>query len=160
MSDPIHITPKYYLHESGTKFYEVMEIWHPDQNRFLLVKRWGKVTARFGGGEHKIEPYLGQRACSAAADKIIHQKEGRGYARTPLDWGLHAGATTFLPSTIEKALKSHFDNYAVLAGIMHQLGLEMGAHMDTAVMDEADDIISEEPAVVPEPVRGEEWGSW
>ena len=162
MSDPIHISAKYFLHESRTKFYEVVEMWHPDNKRFVVVKRWGKVGAKEGGGEHKLEPFISQRACSAAAEKVISQKEGRGYTRVPLDYGFHSHAPTFLPSTIESGLRSHYKTYDVVDGVMHHLGLTMSAHAEPTmvIMDEMNDIVSEEPVVVPEPIRGEEWGSW
>jgi hypothetical protein len=30
-------------HSTGTKFYEVVQLWNVDAKKFIVIKRWGKV---------------------------------------------------------------------------------------------------------------------
>lgn len=159
MSDPIHFEPRIYQHESGSKFYEVVEIWHPDEKRFLLVRRWGKNSALEGGGEIKFEPYLTLRLCNAAAEKLIDSKEKRGYERVSSGWGLHGCSSTTVPGKLFDTLKRHY-NAETAEHICSLLGVPAKPFFDFDEPYDENDIVVEEPVLTPEPIRTAEWGSW
>lgn len=146
------------MHEGGTKFYETMVFHAADHGQHLLVKRWGKTSAMSGGGEIQILSHPNARKAQAAADNVIRQKEGRGYAKRGVAIGLHGYGGTIDSSNLAQLLKTHYgtDNaQAILREFMDEL---RGTQITGVWVDEADSIVSEEPA--PEPERGETWGSW
>lgn len=149
--------PRYFEHEGGTKFYEVVEFWNPDDKRFVLVKRWGKIGTL---GETMCESHSSLRACNAAAEKLIKSKMGRGYQRTPSTIGLHARARSFTEVELIGAIQSHYRSTPFLSELTAMLDVDKirGLGADMLVVDELNEIVSEEPG--PEPDRGESWGTW
>jgi predicted DNA-binding WGR domain protein len=151
------------MHEGGTKFYEVVQLHAPDIKQHLLIKRWGKTSALSKGGEIQIQMFGAARKAGQAADTVIRQKEGRGYAKRTYAVGLHGYGGTITNENIKPLLLDHYgrDNTAaILREFMTPLGEEKisGLEATSIWVDEADSIVSEEPA--PEPERGDSWGSW
>jgi predicted DNA-binding WGR domain protein len=149
--------PRYLEHEGGTKFYEVVELWNPDDKKFVLVKRWGKIGTT---GETMVEEFNVMRACNAAAEKILKSKMGRGYAKSSTSEGIHGRARSLSAKELMPLLDSHYKSAPFTRKVMDYLHLNkiqgMEAHM--MIVDELSDIVSEEPG--PEPDRGESWGTW
>lgn len=149
--------PRYLEHEGGTKFYEVIEFWNPDDKKFVLAKRWGKIGTV---GETMIEEFNVMRACNAAAEKILKSKMGRGYAKSASSQGFHGRGRSFTSLELWNLLETHYQSRAFTTKIIHQLGLDkiQGMTADGIIIDEINDIVTEEPG--PEPDRGESWGTW
>lgn len=146
------------MHEGGTKFYETMLFHIPDAGQHFLVKRWGKTSALSAGGEIQFSIFPNARKAQAAAQTVIRQKEGRGYSKRGVAIGLHGYGGTIDNSNVQAQLTTHYG--AVNATlILREFIPELRRTQATGIIiDELDDIVSEEPA--PEPERGETWGSW
>lgn len=150
--------PRYLEHEGGTKFYEVIEFWNPDDKKFVLVKRWGKIGTT---GETMIEEFNVMRACNAAAEKILKSKMSRGYAKSSSSEGIHGRSRSFAENEVMPILDTHYKSTPFIRKVIDQLNLNkiQGMTADMMIVDElADDIVVEEPG--PEPDRGESWASW
>lgn len=151
----------YLLHESGTKFYEVVQLYNADERKFVLVKRWGKVAARVRGGEIKVEEYQSALKLDAAAAKVVRDKESRGYAQTKPDTAgaLHNRNGSY---TSEKEFAGTVNMHYGPNGSRVESAILGHAHGASASSDDDDedssDVVVEEPQ--PEPDRGETWGSW
>jgi predicted DNA-binding WGR domain protein len=154
-----HITtePRYLAHEGGTKFYEVIEFWNPDDKKFVMVKRWGKVGT---AGETMVEEFNVMRACNAAAEKILKAKMSRGYQRDSSTEGFHGRGRSFAERELMPALDTHYRSIALTRKVIDMLNLSKirGMEADMMIVDELSDIVVEEPG--PEPDRGESWASW
>lgn len=149
----------YMEHESGTKFYEVVLINAADLKKFLVIKRWGKLSAPSGGGETQVHEYPTHRAALAGKEKFVGEKAKRGYAADTSAHGLHSRPTLSSTADIQSAIKGHYTKHWPM--VLQHLGLDViqGREITGVWMDEADDsIVSEEPE--PEPERGDSWGSW
>lgn len=148
----VHFEGKFFEHEQGTKFYEVFQIWNADEGVFLMVKRWGKMGST---GEVQVLPCRNHRVMEAEAHKLIQQKEKRGYFNTPASFGLF-GLRSVKTDELSHAFSVH---YGVNSGkIAQHFNLLAGQEATTVIVDEASDIVVEEPT--PEPERGGSWGSW
>lgn len=150
------------MHEGGTKFYETMLLHIPDAGQHFFIKRWGKTSALSAGGEIQFVVLPNARKAQAAAHTVIKQKEGRGYAKRGVAIGLHGYGGTIDRSNVEAQLTTHYGaaNAAlILREFIPELRNELKGKEITGIwVDEASDIVSEEPA--PEPERGDTWGSW
>lgn len=146
------------MHEGGTKFYETMLLHIPDAGQHFFIKRWGKTSALSAGGEIQLVELPNARKAQAAAHTVIKQKEGRGYAKRGVAIGLHGYGGTIDRSNVEAQLTTHY-GAANAALILREFIPELrGTQASGTIIDEASDIVSEEPA--PEPERGDTWGSW
>ena len=146
------------MHEGGTKFYETMVFHAPDAGQHILVRRWGKESALTAGGEIKFVVLPNARKAQSAAHTVITQKEGRGYEKRSTFHGLHGYGGIIDRSNLESLLRAHY-GAANAKLILNEFIPELrGTQVTGAIIDEADDIVIEEPA--PEPERGETWGSW
>lgn len=150
-------------HESGTKFYEVVQLHAADIKQHVLIKRWGKTSALSKGGEIQVEIFGAARKAGQAADTVIRQKEGRGYAKRSVAIGLHGYGGTITNTNLKSLLLDHYgrDNtVAILREFMTPVGEEKisGLEATSIWVDEADSVVIEEPP--PEPERGDSWGSW
>lgn len=147
----IHIEPRWLSHDSGTKFYEVIQFYNLEAKKFVVVKRWGKVGA---SGEVQMLECPNARKAQQEAEKIIKSKLGRGYMVAQSSAGIHGLSSDSLDEdALTTALRLHYrreqaDQIATT--------LELGELASTTADDS--DIVVEEPE--PEPERGEEWGSW
>lgn len=150
----ILIEPRYLTHEGGTKFYEVIQLYSVIQKRFVLVRRWGKMALRNGGGETKIESFGDLRRCQQASDRILADKSKRGYSRATMGFGLH-GVERTSADKLRAALSQHYNDRDAVEQIVSMLGSdETASHVDS------EDVIEEGFEVKPEPVRDADWGSW
>lgn len=149
----IHVVSKYFAHESGTKFYEVVQMWDADISVFQCVRRWGKVNTL---GEVQVFSFPNHRKMEADAEKIMTQKRGRGYHPAAANYGLH-GINTITDGTLTQVLTKHY-GVGNAPKVAYEFNKIQGREATMAVLDEASDIVVEEPP--PEPERGESWGSW
>jgi predicted DNA-binding WGR domain protein len=149
--------PRYLEHEGGTKFYEVIEFWNPDDKKFVMVKRWGKIGTT---GETMVEAFGTMRACNSAAEKILKSKMGRGYSKTASAQGFHGRGRSFTPTELVMLLGTHYQSKPFTQKVVDGLDLHkiQGIEATHMIIDELDDIVTEEPG--PEPDRGESWGTW
>ncbi len=162
MSIPIVHGTTFMTHESGTKFYEVVRLHIPDIKQHLVIKRWGKIAAKVAGGEIQFQVHPNGRKAEAATDTIIRSKTNRGYSIQLASFGLHSYGGELNSDNVRSFLMTHYgptNARAILREFKGELGATYGGvEADGVIIDEAADIISEEPA--PEPERGESWGSW
>jgi predicted DNA-binding WGR domain protein len=157
MSD-LGVSAKFMAHEGGTKFYEVVALWNESEKRGALVRRWGKTSARVGGGEIKIEPYGLKSQLDTSLRAALAEKSKRGYLERPFE---HVGKTIHgvvmcdgPNAFIEVARSTYGANImAVLKSVFSEAS---GSSADE------EDIVVEEPVKVvkPEPVRSQDWASW
>ena len=153
MTVPITIESKFMMHESGSKFYEIITLNAADIGQHIVVKRWGKASAQNGGGEIQVHTYPSARKAGAAADTVKRQKEGRGYAHQAGGPGLNSFGGQLTSGNVAHFLETHYGKNNARA-ILSNFNDERirGLQATTMVLDEASDIVSEEP--VPEPERG------
>lgn len=152
----ILVEATYLAHEGGTKFYEAISFWNSEDNRGVLIKRWGKMTQRNGGGECKVEPFGDVRQLQDGYAKILNDKNKRGYSRARPDFDYLNGSAVYAKrSEFISATANHFAGSGVEFSVYSLLGIK-----DLLVREdeEADDIVIEEPK--PEPIRDANWGSW
>lgn len=150
------VEAKYMAHEGGTKFYEVMQFYHVEAKRFMVINRWGKIQDREHGGQIKIEKFTDVRQAQDAANQKIQEKSKRGYVPTGAPFGLHSGPKQLKADAIRLRLGGHYRNVELIDAIVAYLDVpDELAHLAT---DTADDVIEETPeAYVP---RGDDWASW
>lgn len=149
----IAVNAIYMRHSGGTKFYEVVQFYNDQARRYVLVRRWGKMSAKVSGGETKIEWFASRHQCTIAAERIVSEKAGRGYHRESGDFGLH-GIPLVVVEEVQKALGIHYANKDAQDLILTQLGLNVSGAPHGWVLEE------ETPVAQPEPVRDADWGSW
>jgi predicted DNA-binding WGR domain protein len=142
------------LHSGGTKFYEITLINAADLKTFLVVKRWGKIEAIKGGGEVQVLDYSTPRTALQAAEKLKNDKEKRGYQLKDPTHGLGGNFAASGTADILSAIKGHYTKHWPMV-IQH-----LGLIDDSSPANDDDDegIVSEQP--LPEPDRGDTWGSW
>lgn len=154
----VHHEPAFFMHEGGTKFYEVIKFYNADAGKFVMVKRWGKSSSIHAGGEVLIEQFKSARGLDAEADKVMRDKGKRGYNPQGPTTGcpLHDRGTGFKESDdLLTQLTAHYGANA--DRVFREVTDDWTALSDAAASDD-DDVISEEPT--PEPDRGDTWGSW
>lgn len=145
----------YLEHEGGTKFYECVLLQSADNRPAMLIKRWGPMGKKKGGGPTKIERGSGFQM-RASFNKILAEKRAKSYleASTLSGYGLHCSngikvSTAALQSEAKKhygdpvdanAIADHFGGFGGLVD-------EHGAAQRHAVHE-------------PEPDRGDAWGAF
>lgn len=143
----------YMEHEGGTKFYEVVVLHAADFGKHLVIKRWGKIDTKTGGGEILITPATSARTAMQAASKIINGKKARGYSPAITMHGLHSlGTAIDGTEAIKDAIKAHYAN-----GWQQIL-----RNMDFPEYAQDVAAVKASPPAKPEPEidRGDNWGSW
>lgn len=151
-------------HDGGTKFYEMVVV-EEQGGPAVLVKRWGTMAQRNGGGQTKVDVYANRTLAWNELVKTLREKErARGdkgqYVKvsTPPSFGLHrvaASVKRLTGAVLMESLKDHFAS-SDISQIIRPFNLDLS---DLAP-DVLNDII-EEFATPEEPVeRGENWGSW
>lgn len=154
----IDVQTRWMPHEGNTKFYEVIQFHNEAAGRFVVVRRWGKLVGKLGGGEVKIETFDTRRRCLEAAERIASDKAGRGYERTHEVFGLHS-LNGFVVSDADLAdtIAAHYMNSDAFHHIMASLGFEVAG---SRVVDNF--AIEETPMAEHEhePARDADWGSW
>jgi predicted DNA-binding WGR domain protein len=149
----INFDAKFLLHDGGTKFYEVVRFSRRDRAKACVVKRWGKNSAVFGGGECKIESNVAS-AVDRVASITISSKLKRGYSEAfpPTRFGLYQTVEHVDDAVLRSVLAEHYKDNHIVDMICSQM-------TDEATSEESiSEIIIEEPPLAME--RGMEWGSW
>lgn len=148
------VTATYMEHESGTKFYEVIELNNAILGRHCVVRRWGKIDqAKDGGGQIKLEKFEDARRSHAASQNIRNDKERRGYSNVRSNFGLH-DADSVAGSISVSDIGRHYKDREFTEEIANYMGIGVTEEITSR---EADDVVIEEPTTVD---RGDEWGSW
>lgn len=148
--------PKFLVHESGTKFYEVVEFYNVAAGKFVSVNRWGKIAAQHGGGETKVGQFIDICKCQDAARKKLLEKSGRGYSERTVRFGLHAGTSKIESETLLSELRKHYSNEGVIYTILSGLDINDSLETVKTYSTASESVAEASPAFS----RGEEWGSW
>jgi len=154
------VEAKYLEHDGGTKFYETVRIVG-DGGKSILIKRYGPIGKRLGGGQTKIEYYASEGAAKSAQREILNQKSaprpGKGvYKFAEAKFGFHIVGPKSLSqtglrettmkhyneTTDREAVSEYFDYFAMTPGV--------------PAVDIVDTTKIEEPPIV----RDGNWGSW
>ena len=125
----LHIQSTYMDHSGGTKFYEAVLV--SGESRSMLIKRWGKVELRKGGGETMVMVDT-PGACAREYASIVAAKKKRGYSQnTSMNgYGLHMGAKSgpqALHDTVYGWAASHYANEAITQQMRDTFGGEIPA---------------------------------
>lgn len=150
----------YHIHSSGTKFYETVMISNRTTNQYMLVKRYGPVAKREGGGQVKIERWDGTRQSMLnERTKIIHEKE-RGnkdgaYMKAELFYGMQSSGVRDNVDivTLKDQISRHYSSLEHRNEIRDHWTQSPGVTIGDVVNSVVD-------TSMPEPDRGETWGSW
>lgn len=147
---------EYLEHDGGTKFYETVVITE-DAGPGILIKRYGSIDKKMGGGQTIIERGS-PNVVRASARKILDDKRkrrstGQYVNAKMLDFGLHPVNNVFNlgPDELAKRVTQHF-NFADADAIKSYFGI-----------GSASAVHQEEPAAAEpeEPIiRDAHWGSW
>lgn len=135
-------------HKEGTKDYDIVEIYDQASDKFLLIKRWGKIGQV---GQLKFDTYDDIGPAKAAFRRVFDTRVSRGYDR-------HVTSDY-----------DHLDPDGVL-NYLHNVGrFSMGPirsqlnsfflHSEGAVTDDLSDSFTESKVETPVE-RGESWGTW
>lgn len=151
------IEVEYLEHDGGTKFYETVLILE-DAGPGLLVKRYGSIDKKMGGGQTIIERGS-HSVVKAAAQKILADKRkrrstGQYINASLLNFGIHTvnGVFNLGADELAKRVKTHF-NATDRVAIYAYFGIEQ----------DGKNVVKEEPvAAEPEEpiIRDAHWGSW
>jgi predicted DNA-binding WGR domain protein len=145
-----HIETHYLEHIGGTKFYETVRISEPS-GPCLLIKRWGAIGVKNGGGQTKYE--RGDQATVLGEERqILNEKMKKGHSETPFAYGLHkSNRSTLSADVLQIAVHEHHGR-EIAEYVTEYFGLGApGA------------VVSEEPhapAPAASEMQDERWGSW
>lgn len=158
------MTVKYWIHtdylehDGGTKFYEMVTI-HETDGPALLIKRWGKIGNKTGGGQTKI--HRGSKTvCADERQAILNEKtrpradKGKYVEATRPSFGFHMH--TISPIDADALSNAAMRHYSAddCGAIMSYFGL-VG---DASVVDTTAQPKKKEPE--PSIDRGDFWASW
>ncbi|MFK3741005.1 WGR domain-containing protein [Massilia sp. TN1-12] len=145
------IDTHYLEHSGGTKFYETVLI-QEDNGPGLLIKRWGAIALKNGGGQTKYERGT-HSVVAGEANKILREKKKKGYDHATKSGALHSWSG-----------RSDVDAVMLGAMVKQHYGADTAAYVkDYFGLNAAGAVVNEEPKPrEPEkPIeRGETWGSW
>lgn len=159
MTGQIHIESRYLVHEGGTKFYETVTYLNPDEKKFVVAKRWGKIGAAFGGGEIIVDAYSSARTAQGAAERVIEGKRKRGYALAATSHGFHGTNVAYKDAgSFVAAVGRHYTTEASRKSVLAAMYISDELQGTEATMAIIDEIVSETPE--PEPDRDDSFGSW
>jgi len=151
------IDVQYLEHDGGTKFYETVLI-QEDGGPGMLIKRYGSIDKKMGGGATIIERGS-HSVVAASANKILTEKrKPRGdkgqYKDAPrLSFGLHqVRGLSISNSDLTMYVTQHY-NRADSDAIKSYFGV--GGAAAEVVKEEPAAFVSEEPVI-----RDASWGSW
>jgi predicted DNA-binding WGR domain protein len=141
-------------HQGGTKFYEtVLMVGNHGAltGASMLIKRWGRLDQKKGGGQTKIERGS-TAAVKASRDKIHREKIAKGYSNSSNlnGHGLHAAHSHEVG--VERLLEYahlHYHSPEEFKAISDHFGAGMAFPLPESVR---------EPEV--EVDRGESWGAF
>jgi hypothetical protein len=148
---------EYLEHDGGTKFYETVLI-KEHSGPGILIKRYGAIDKKIGGGQTIIERGS-HSVVDAAANKILTEKrkrssKGQYLNVAQLNFGLHTVHNVFNVGADElaKRIADHY-NRADSDAIQSYFGI--GASGAGVVKEEPAAAEPEEPII-----RDAHWGSW
>ncbi|MCL2874805.1 MAG: WGR domain-containing protein [Betaproteobacteria bacterium] len=143
----------YMEHEGGTKFYEVVRFSIIDDDRHVVVFRYGKMKDSRRRGQTKVEQVYSLAAAQNKLGAKANEKNKRGYKSMLLSANPNHFAKAFAADNTYANLLNHYDNQNTVGAIMHYLGL---GHVvcPEPLYDGVVDVVK------PEPNRGADWGSW
>lgn len=144
----INIKHSYWLHQGGTKDYDLYHVYSDDTHTSLLIKRWGKVGAPGQVMKEIIDSDKGIRKMRMEEDK----RRKKGYRER----GVHSKS------------KDDLTFQDVLDTLGSHVAEKMMTHLQTVFLSEIDDekaVSAEElrEKMVPAPSTAdtvEEWGTW
>ena len=157
----------YLEHEGGTKFYEVAVFASQTTRRYVVVRRWGKIGSRHGGGETKIETFGSSAEAVSASRKVLNQKAGREYLAATFAHGFRSGKDDLEYDMLGEGFRRHYSDRSTGQAIMNNLGIGSTAAERLEVI--AEDLFRTEKerkaaaavaVVKPEPKRSNDWASW
>lgn len=161
------IIANYLEHSGGTKFYETIQINDINSTNSVLMKRYGSIASKGGGGQI-IPMFANMGACNLERDKIRkdkmrRKKDGQYQSATaPFSLSIHtsgvsntdpAGAVTVSGDRLMTLVKDHYPADHAKA-IITRFDLENPADELNAATD---DIVDERPDDTP---RDANWGVW
>jgi len=157
-----YVNSKFLVHDSGSKFYEAIQITENKTGRSILIKRWGAIGLYVGGGQTKIERGT-QGEMAKAFMLIINEKKayrsGKGkYIEEDRMFGIHKAVAVrnkIIAETFDRNL-THWSDRGTRDAIANYFGSDVEDIV--AVTDQDFEVVIEEPE--PEPDRGENWASW
>lgn len=74
----IKVVHEFRIHAGGTKFYETVFLKPENGGRSVLIKRYGPIAKKNGGGKFLIEDFPSAVNAGQARDTIIGQKSKKG----------------------------------------------------------------------------------
>lgn len=149
------------VHNGGSKFYEIISLWNGDNDRGVLIKRWGKVAQINSGGQTQMDEFTGQGQMDREFRGTAVEKGRRGYTEVPATgpsrqiWLIGDDKTLRLakPLEVQEALVEHYQVKSQADSIMQALNMRYVPGIEVP----EDAVWSPEE---PQPDRGESWGSW
>jgi predicted DNA-binding WGR domain protein len=155
MPSTLVIGSDYLVHSGGTKFYEIVTFSNASEKTFVEVRRWGKIElAQSGGGQTQVLAHPTAADALDSARKQVRAKERGDYDKKPGKFGLHVANGTQTLGAAYRAIGEHYADPELVASVR----LKTGSARDGAALEPAIDDLPKEP--MPEPDRGESWGSW
>ncbi len=125
-------------HESGSKYYQALSIWHGDSSVGVHLRKWGAVGTI---GQYKLSEAIKYFTLAADMEDIVSKKRRRGYS-IDKDYSYRSDV-----SGLRNLLTEFNFNLAEIQYIL--LKLELSGEPDEAVVIEETEID-----------RGVEWASW
>jgi len=153
----IRVTHKYREHAGGSKFYETVLFEDLGGGPSVLVKRFGKVAQRCGGGQYKIENY-NNRAEAVEADSKIWKEKGKpkeysGPAALTHGFGLFSGGVSSEYSNKSALFRDTAGHYADDEGAANTI-------IDFLNLAATSNDPQPKPIVAWKPTETEDFGSW
>lgn len=156
----VNVNVQFLVHESGSKFYEIVEFACNATGRYTTVRRWGKASLAKGGGQIKYEQWGSARHQTAAAvelqaEKVNPFKAGGPYLGRAFRHVFATGKSDFEHDMLDEVLSAHYSaDPDVKEYVLNALGVFREDAAPTA--------IKVKEAAVPkvDPVRAQDWASW
>ena len=126
-------------HESGSKYYQALSIWHDDRSVGVHLRKWGAVGTI---GQYKLSEAIKYLTLAADMEDIVSKKRRRGYS-IDKDYNYHSDV-----SGLRNFLLTEF-NFDFIEIQYILLKLELGGEPDEVIVIEEVEID-----------RGVEWASW
>ena len=153
------VETEYLEHSGGTKFYELVMIQEEPDGPCILLKRFGKLADRIGGGQVQISRG-NLNACADEYQKTLHAKRkgksGQGqYASVERpEYGLHKrDGKSIFGVVLHKYAEEHYPSQHA-ASIFSYFDLKTEDYGEQPADIEADDAKPEAAAT------DASWGSW
>lgn len=153
----IKITHKYRQHSGGSKFYETVIFEDSNNGPSVLVKRFGKIAQRNGGGQYKIENYNTATEAINEDTRIWKEKgkpkEYSGSASLPFGFGLFNGGVSSDYADKGTLVRDTIGHYADDEGAANTI-------VDFLSLAATPNDPQPKPVVAWKPTETEDFGSW